>query len=71
MGQLDPEQSSSNYGLAVGNNAPYDWRGWMFLLPYPPAGLPSAGGRSSHWVHAGGDHYIEYLELLVQILHHM
>jgi hypothetical protein len=27
----DPEQLSSNYGLAIGNNAPPGWSGWVFL----------------------------------------
>jgi hypothetical protein len=31
MGRPDPEQSSSSYGPAVGNNAPHEWSGRMFV----------------------------------------
>jgi hypothetical protein len=31
MGRPDPEQSSSSYGPAVGNNAPHEWSGGMFV----------------------------------------
>ena len=31
MGRPDPEQSFTNYGTAVGNNAPNEWSGWVYL----------------------------------------
>jgi hypothetical protein len=31
MGRPDPEQLSSSYGPALGNNAPHEWSGWMFV----------------------------------------
>ena len=44
MGRPDPEQSLINYGTAVGNNAPLDWSGWMYLDCHIPRGAPLRRG---------------------------
>ena len=44
MGQPDPEQSFTNYGTAVGNNAPYEWSGWVYLDCHIPPLCRGIGG---------------------------
>ena len=45
MGWPDPEQSFTNYGTAVGNNAPNEWSGWVYLdCHIPPHRAPLCQG---------------------------